>query len=318
MTGITLTEANFQWDIQNVNRINGTLTIEEFNNAGASVGFRRIIFGSNFYTMPELAVLIQNAMNNVVALAGEYVVSGGPFVGTYTLLVGGQAVSNNVTFAGSSVTVNNPRLTINRLDGGGFFKFVPFNAPSNITGFPTLSDDLTKMLGIVPTAEVSGSDTPVTLLLGSYASMQYTPYIDIVSALLTKNQNVSDNSSAKRSTGSKLARVYLANEQIVPREIVMNFDMSGDLVSSSDNAIGVSPFTFSKEFQHPKQIQWNFTENIDVVDLQVLDARGNLLPIDPQAFVIVQIPGPGIIPEARSKTIQNNADFQFTIQVTEV
>jgi hypothetical protein len=294
------------------------LTIQEFNNFGGSLGFRRIIFGPNFYTMPELAVLVQNAMNNVVALGGEYVVQGGPFVGTYTLIVGGQPVSNNVTFAGSSVTVNQPRLQINRLDGGGFFKIVPFNAPSNLTGFPSLTDDLTKMLGIVPTAEVTGSDTPVTFLVGSYASMQYTPYIDIVSQLLTKNQNVSDNSSAKRSTGSKLARIYLANEQIVPREIVMNYDMAGNLVSSFDNAIGVTPFAFSKEFQTPKQIQWNFTENIDVVDLQVLDARGNLLPIDPEAFVVVIIPGPGIIPEARSKTIRNNADFQFTLQITEV
>lgn len=315
MTGITLTEANFQWDIENVNPINNTLTIQEFDAAGVSLGFRRITFGRSFRTMPELALLIEGAMNNIIL--SQYSVQGGPFIGTYTLQVGGQAISNNLAFANSSVTINQPRLQINRLDGG-FFKVVPFDAPANITGFPALKDDLTKMLGIVPTSEVGGVDTPVTFLFGSYASMQYTPYIDIVSQLLTKNQNVSDNSSAKRSTGSKLARIYLANEQIVPREIVMSFNVGGNLVTSFDNAIGVTSFAFRKEFQTPKQIQWNFTENIDVVDLQVLDSRGNTLPIDPDAQVIIQIPGPGIIPEARSKRIQNNADFQFTLQVTEV
>jgi hypothetical protein len=151
--------------------------------------------------------------------------------------------------------------------------------------------------------------------------MQYTPFIDIESNFLTKNQSVADNDSSRRGGGpGKLARIYLANEDCVPRLISASYNASNVLVSSSDNAIGTRPFTFRREFRFPKQIQWNNTENIDVVDLRVLDHRGHILwtgDIRTAMGIITEEDGVPIDPTVEA-FVGNNTTFQFTIQTTEV
>ena len=299
MTRVALTEVNIQWDIPNVNETNNTLTITEYNSSGVLIATRRIVLDAAWYGLPELAYEIQQALDN----AAGYTVLNGPFVGTYEVTVDGEPLTGAT--ASSTVTITNPVISIARTDGG-FFQITPYNASATLTGLPALQDDLTNMLGLTPTIQ-GGSNAPYDTVNGSYASAQYTPYFDIVSNLLTKNQNVSDNSSAKRSTGSKLARIYLSNEQIEKRTITITYNGSGDFETSTDSAIGTSPFVFRREFRMPKQIQWNKTENIDVIDLQCIDYRGNQLPIDPS-----------VIRDGDAITIQNTADFQFTVMVSEV
>jgi hypothetical protein len=51
---------------------------------------------------------------------------------------------------------------------------------------------------------------------------------------------------------------------------------------------------------------WNNTENIDIVDLQVVDYKGNVLKYQPTAIV-----------NNVELTQNNTSDFQFTLQVTE-
>jgi hypothetical protein len=159
----------------------------------------------------------------------------------------------------------------------GFFEIVPYNRV--IPGFPVLTDDLTNMMGLTPTA-LPGLPYYKTYD-GGFASMMRTPFIDIVSNLLTKNQNVRDNDSTKAGASSVLARVYLSSTEATPRIITITYDGAGNAIDFTDNAFGIKETTFRREFQFPKQVQWNTTENIDVIDLRVLDYKSNILSYVP-------------------------------------
>jgi hypothetical protein len=262
--------------------------------------FVRVSIAEDFYTLPALCAALRTQLNTNAG--------GGALAMTYNIEVGGLNVVSGP--ANSTEYTNRPQVAI-ALGGGalGSFSIVPYNASGTIGGLaftlPKLTDDLTNMLGLTPTVAISGNPY-YTSIIGGYASTLYTPYIDIESNLLTKNQNVADGTSQKRFTSSKLARVYLANEAIVPREISITYDGSGSAESYTDNAIGVSPFAFRREFNTPKVIQWNTTENVDVIDLQLIDYRGNPIPIDNNLVVV-----------GSQANISNTADFQFTIMATE-
>jgi hypothetical protein len=73
------------------------------------------------------------------------------------------------------------------------------------------------------------------------------------------------------------------------------------------NIVGVRPFFLHKEFNTPKVISWNTTENVDIIDLQVLDRLG--FPIYVEQFNAQY--------NENVVTIGNTASFQFTIQATE-
>lgn len=301
MTRLALTEINFQWDVPNVNKFNNTLTVALWNGAGNAVQeYVRITIAEDFYTLPKLCFAIKTALNaNAV---------GGALNMSYDVLIAGEDVAAGT--ASTTAFITRPRVQIVLGAGSlGQFSFIPYNATGTIGGLavsvPPLTDDLTNMLGFTPT--LAGPITPYTSIYSGYASTLYTPYIDIESNILTKNQNVADGTSQTRTTSSKLARVYLANEDIVPREISITYDNTGVVEFTTDNAIGVSPFAFRREFRVPKVIQWNTTENVDVIDLQVLDYRGNPLPVS------TNITYAGTV-----ASIDNTADFQFTIQATEV
>lgn len=131
-------------------------------------------------------------------------------------------------------------------------------------------------------------------LQGNFAIMSYTPYIDICSTRLTKNQHVYDNSSSTTSPiRSVLTRVYLTPDGTVPR-------------TDEDAIIGVAPFTIHKEFNFPKQIAWEPTEGIDSIDIEVLDSKGRILFSEPL-----------YINSNNDIVTGTSAQFQFTLQVSE-
>lgn len=302
-TRVALTELNVQWAIPNVNESNNTLTFQMWDISGAPVlaDTYRITVDVGFYTMPELALAIQTAMNTAVqALTGS--------ADTFVVTISGYQLAGTA----GTVTINDPYLGI-QIDNTLDYNFViqPYNFPMSVSNpFSPLQDDLTNMLGITPT---KSTISYYRALRGSYASMLYTPYFDVVSNLLTKNQNVQDAGTGKFTTSAKLARVYLSNEQIEPRVVTMTYpEGDGVFTSSSDNALACNGgVSFRREFKVPKQIQWNTTENVDVIDLQLIDYRGNNLVIDP---TVSSSGGTG----EETLSIKNTADFQFTLQVSEV
>jgi hypothetical protein len=275
MTRVALTEVNLQWDTPNVNPNNNTITMSVRNIENEETATIRSVIPEGWYKPVELAAALQSTLNTDWATF----LNASPGSEPWLVSV------NPITLA----------ISITSSDEGGFdsflFKIVPCTQRDN--GLPPIPLDLTDMLGLTP-SPTSGV-LFYNIISGSYATYQYTPYVDIISNVLTKNQNVTDNDTTKQPITSRLARLYLSNEEIVER--------------TGDNIIGVRPFVFRREFKFPKQIQWNTTENIDVIDISVLDYKGNPIYIKPIYTVNV---------EDGSVVVGNTADFMFTVQVTEV
>jgi len=321
MSRVALIEVNFEWSTPNVNETNNTLTLAIWDNTTNTLdGYRRIFITPGFYTLPELCKEIEAALNATVSLVFGYNLSWkvrwGQLVGTPTQLT--KNFSINIELTDTDPT---PRAA---------FQIVSSKVrrdAADTGGQGTLDatiDDITYMTGLAPVINfINLTSVPVqpyyNVIESAYPSLSYTPFVDIVSNLLTKNQNVSDDTTTKEGKNSILTRLYLSNQEIVQRAVTAVYDtpvipgdpQSGDLLSSADNAIGVRPFTFRREFATPKQISWNRVENIDLIDLRVLDRLGNILFITPTAVTDEFATNQYIV------TIGNDSDFQFTVSVTE-
>jgi hypothetical protein len=300
MTRVALTEVNIQWDTPNVNESNNTLTLELFNASGVSQGFARIQVSSGFYTAPLLGFAVASALNANAAITAVLGAS------TFSVLFGGLPCGTNLAFAGTTKNAVGSYFVITSSSTTGFFRLVPGTKSNG--SLPALVDDLTNMMGLTPTI-ASGALNYYTTITGGFASMQYSPYIDVVSDLLTKNQNVTDGVSSKVSRGGGiLARIYFSPLEYTPRDVTITYaPTSGNFGSSTDNAVGSSPFTCLRQFAVPKQIQWNTTENIDLLDIQIQDYLGNPVVYQP----IAQQVGDEMV-------FAGTADIQMTFQVTEV
>jgi hypothetical protein len=278
MTRVALTEVNMEWDTPNVNPNNNTITISVANLVTNETITQRSKIDIGWYKPTELAAELEAQLNADWAIFLNTKAGEEPW---------------SVTIDPKTLYITITALTPQAEGDWDDFNFyiVPCIA-KNIPGFSPIPLDLTNMLGLTPSTTTADFWTTIT---GGYASYQYTPYVDIVSNLLTKNQNVNDGDTTKQVVSSKLARLYLSNQEIVDR--------------TEDNIIGCRPFVFRREFITPKQIQWNTTENIDVIDISVLDFKGNPIYIKP------------IVETANGNTtvvIGNTADFMFSVQVTEV
>jgi hypothetical protein len=292
MTRISLTEVNMAWATPNVNERNNTLTLFLYNDdTDDAIGFVRIAIQEYFHTPQELATAVQTALRN--------------------LDIGYGAMTWDVTY-----DTRSSRFDISGASDGTYgYSFqiwngattsAPFLDTASDTGgvaVPTgrVQDDLTYMMGLTPSTDMQF--TYSKLLYGGFASCQYTPYVDIVSRILTKNQNVRDGDSTKTSTPSKLARIYLTKDGCSN-----TFDVDDAGNDDICNIVGVRPFFLHKEFNTPKVISWNTTENVDIIDLQVLDRQG--FPIYIEQFNAAPI-------NDTTLAIGNTASFQFTIQATE-
>lgn len=304
MTRLALTEMSIIWDSPNVSSTNNTLTFAIYSSTDASppvvalVDYIRIEVTPNFYTQDELATEVATLLN-----ADPIVTANGL---TFTVIYDEQEKNFNFTQTATYGTAPNRTR--------GFFKLISGSAPSTLTGLPSVQDDLMYCMGL---QSVNYTNSPVeptgyySKLVGFYANMIQTPYVDVVSNLLTKNQNVSDGTSSKQVTSSKLARIYFTNEDI--RNEHPDFEIGTDL-AGVNNTIGVRPFRFRREFKFPKQIMWNATENVDAIDIQVLDYKGNEIRIEEQIIATVANAAANQITLFQ----RPNTSFKFTIQVTEV
>lgn len=312
---IALTEVNIQWNIGNVNNLNNNLTLQIFNQLGVSQGFVRVfpLITAEFLQPAELILALQLALNNEPAIVGYFTPLGvtdpfevfmPTFSGAAVIGATGPSGSGNNTF-----TTNNPQVVIQLTTAASAvanFNIISSRASTNITGLPSLQDDLTGMLGLTPT---NGGSKLYTSYRGAYASFQYTPYIDILSRTLCGNQTIADSDTSQRQTPQKLARIYLSNENIEPFFASATYNNAGQLVGSESNVVGVSPFVFRRAFAFPKQIAWNTRINIDNVELELIDSRGNYLPIKFQN----KFSG-----NTDEKDSIDMADFELTLQVSEI
>jgi hypothetical protein len=159
--------------------------------------------------------------------------------------------------------------TINSLGGliaiAPSFRILPFNTGKVSS---PLTSTLATMMGFSTVS--SGS---VKNIIGSHASMLYTEYVDIVSTQLTKNQTLYYRSTNYKTGNNVLARVYIAPERLYS--------------TTSTNIIGTRPFIFNSSFTVPKEINWDETDPLASINIQLKDSRGNILYTPPTQSAIV-------------------------------
>lgn len=265
-TRIAMSEINMQWGIPNVNETNNTLLIQRGAAAGPSTvvdSFQLVLF-ERFYTPKELAAAIQGLLNN----------AGGVF-GVTTWQCTWQSDANNFAIAETSGTI-------------------PFRIKPQNIGF---ADDLCNLMGFsYPSSEFT------VRIVGSFASMQYTPYFDVVSSNITKKQNVRDNGTSFLTGQNLLCRVYLSQPGV---NVARDATVPGNDADTS--IVGTRPFTLYREYSVPKQIYWDTKEFISVVDLQLVDYKGRTLYSKPQTASLA--PPLSFTGDA--------SQYQLTLQVTE-
>jgi hypothetical protein len=262
-TRIAMSEINMQWNTPNVIASgpckNNTLLLEQAAASGPGVvtGSFTLTVLEGFYEPSALATVIQGLLN-----------AGGGAFGVATWTCTYLPTGNKFVIADTSNTV--------------FFRIRPQNV-----GF---ADDLCNLMGFsAPSTEFASR------VVGSYATMIYTPYFDVVSDNLTKKQNVRDNSTSFLTGQNLLCRVYLSEPGIG--------------VNTAAACIGSTPFNLYREYSTPKQIYWDTKEFINVIDLRLVDYKGRTLYSPPQ---VPATGAPGSV-----TTCGDAANFQLTLQVTE-
>jgi hypothetical protein len=159
----------------------------------------------------------------------------------------------------------------------GGFKFLD-PAESITFYFPTLS----QLRIIVPNYS---PDTPVDTVLKTYRLLGmtennsnadyeqlstisinwlYTPYVDIISEVLTKYQNIKDTDSSYNKLNSIIARIYL-NGVGIPQTLEANV------------TLGSAPFTIVQDLNTPKIMRWSPEESVYNIDFALRDQYGDLL-----------------------------------------
>ena len=245
-TRLALTELNMVWATPNVNKTNETLTLRLFDGLGGSVDVTADLIEA-FYDPASLAITLTNLFNTTyIPLLPA------PYPARYP----------GITFTWSAQGCN---FTIQNSIPGNNFLIIPKNIGA--------SDDLTNMMGF---GAIPSTITPASTWIGGYATMQYTPYFDIVSRQLTKKQNVKDNSSSSNTGRNLLTRIYISQNDLTPQPIITN-DVISPYTDQQATMLGCRPFTIHREFQVPKQIFWDTKEFLNVVDLQLIDYKGNIL-----------------------------------------
>jgi hypothetical protein len=259
---IAIKEISLPWNIPNVNERNFRLYIDVLTGPSTFNEFDiQIVPG--FYTAPELALAVAAELN-----AGS---------------VGG------VTTWTCTYDAANVRFTITTGTGTVFFRINPKIG----VYLPDVEETtLAEMMGFQTTSKSFVND----FILGSYANMLYTSYVDIVSDIITKNQDVRDASTSFNTGQQLLARVYIAPQAYT----VINADGS--------SVLGTRPFYMHYQWQVPKEIGWNPEESLPTFRIQLRDDKGQLLYVQNPSTVDVS---PNYI------QCGNTAFVQMTLSVSE-
>lgn len=227
---LALTEINMPWNIPNVNPYNNVLFIEKQDGTEYS-----ITIPVNFYSPTELASMVEVQLNDDAIL------------GLTSWTCSWDADLNKFEIQSNDFTVGlrwriNPKL-----------------------GLAKGSFDGTQRSSTV--AEMMGFDTTgpqyYFSVVGSHPTMLYTAYVDVVSSILCKHQDVRDTSTNYFTGANILARIYIAPDRYYS--------------ITDTNIIGTRPFQLHYEFPVPKEIQWSPDEFLPSCNIRLQDDKGNLL-----------------------------------------
>jgi hypothetical protein len=250
---VALTEINMPWNIPNVNDYNNVL----FLKRNAPEQFASIVVPVGFYTPTALASAIQNLLNYGIAVLP--VGPPPPLVGTLgftTWTCTWSADTNQFTLTMYEIPVPPAPVPPSLV---GFFILPKIGQPKGVSNGFQRSSTLAEMMGFNSTS----STVPARQLISSWATMLYTTYVDIVSSILCKHQDVRDTSTNYFTGNNILARVYISPDRYYS--------------VSDTTTIGVKPFQLHYEFPVPKEIQWEPTEFLPSCNIKLQDDKGNAL-----------------------------------------
>ncbi len=98
-----------------------------------------------------------------------------------------------------------------------------------------------------------------------YPNFLYTPYVDILSDVLTNYQKIKDTNTSIISPKGVVARVYLSG-------------VGNPQKTESVSALGTAPFVMTADLNFPKVISWTPEQTVTSIDFQLRDCYGDLLP----------------------------------------
>lgn len=210
------------------------------------IAIAAIVIPFGFYTPQELAAVLQTLI-----LASDFGISENAPNFTVTYDIEHNAFNFNS---------NNP----------AFLFYFPFQAELLVVN-PTYTGEeiLTiyrtyNLLGITITNSGTFIDGGLEeQISGASINFLYTPYIDIVSEVLTKYQNVKDTDSSAKKLNSIIARFYLSGVGI-PQAV-------------DGLPVGSRPFTVVQDLNSPKIMRWSPDEAVNSIDFQLRDQYGDLL-----------------------------------------
>jgi len=268
---ISLIQLCMPYTSPNVNPYNNVMFFKNALGAEASV-----VIPPAFYLPSELANIVQFYMNAGAGTFGKtnWLVSYDERANIFTI----DNQVSGITVPAFSFTVE-PKLE----QGKGYYTDID---GSNIRRSSTL-------------AEIMGfnavSATPTNKIIGSYPSMTYTKYIDIVSTRLCGHQRQRDNSTNYKTGNNILGRIYIAPDRVY---------------STTDTTIpGTRPFFINFIPPVPKNIRWESEEFLPSIDIRLQDDKGNLL---------YALPAPANSTDPDIMYAGNTAYFQATMLISEI
>ena len=120
-----------------------------------------------------------------------------------------------------------------------------------------------RLLGL--TTEDAGFVLANTIESSEFPNFLYTPYIDILSDVLTNYQTVKDTSTSTFKPKGLIARVYLSGSNNVQG-------------TTPIRALGSEPFVVTADLNSPKIIRWSPDVAVPNIDFQLRDCYGDLIP----------------------------------------
>ena len=220
-TRVGVSEVVFPWSVPNINIKTNIMTI---NWSGSATGTATITVLEGFYTPSLLAVAVQALVRTK-----------DPSLSAFTMTYG---------------QTSDPRFFYNTNSAGLNITFAPIAYNSGAFPWPNTTKQLFHLMGFSDVNTTIPSNTGVS----GYTFCQFTRYVDIVCTQLTNNQALKDQMSHTVARDS-LCRLYLG-DGLIPGNVNVAALAPSATTSGDFTPPGCMPFTISRQFTNPKQIQW--------------------------------------------------------------
>ena len=162
---------------------------------------------------------------------------------------------------------NNPQFVVT-VPAGTTISFAPIATTGSSGTFPYDQNQiqLYDMFGFTPANALAQAQ----VIVGNFTFFQKYQYLDIVSTLLTGNQNLKDSTTSPVDRNI-LCRLYVDYETTY-------------VVPPSDpdfTPAGTTPFTIYRKYPVPKFVQWDVKQPVGQLNFQVFDQDGFIIESDP-------------------------------------